>query len=185
MRNQTPLAPGDVGNPEAKRLVRIAAERWRESAELAQRQETEGLPIPAHFGDASEAVHYAQDHKFALYWQGTHAFTKRQRELGDRFVARPVFTSKGATYVGLVPLDEQEKASEKENVLTGVGVLLQHLRQIPAPRTAWIIHIVRNLLRALGGDLTKPVDQFCVPATFLNQTIKTVATVTLPRGAKH
>ena len=84
------------------------------SAELAQRQETEGLPIPAHFGDASEAVHYAQDHKFALYWQGTHAFTKRQRELGDRFVARPVFTSKGATYVGLVPLDEQEKASEKE-----------------------------------------------------------------------
>ena len=114
MRNQTPLAPGDVGNPEAKRLVRIAAERWRESAELAQRQETEGLPIPAHFGDASEAVHYAQDHKFALYWQGTHAFTKRQRELGDRFVARPVFTRKGATYVGLVPLDEQEKASEKE-----------------------------------------------------------------------
>ena len=90
------------------------AQRWRELAELAQRQETEGPPIPHRFRDASEAVHYAQDHKFALYWQGTHAFTKRQRELGDRFVARPVFTRKGATYVGLVPLDEQENVSGKE-----------------------------------------------------------------------
>ena len=112
MRNQTPLA--DARNPEAKRSARIAAQRWRELAELAQRQKTEGPPIPAHFGDASQAVHYAHDHKFALYWQGTHIFAKRQRELGDRFVARPVFTRKGATYVGLVPLDEQEKASGKE-----------------------------------------------------------------------
>ena len=114
MRNQTPLAPGDARNLEAKRLARIAAQRWREVAELARRQKTEGPPIPAHFGDASEAVHYAQEHKFALYWKGTHAFAKRQRELGDRFVARPVFTRKGATYVGLVPLNEQEKASAKE-----------------------------------------------------------------------
>jgi hypothetical protein len=66
-------------------------------------------PIPAHFSDASEAVHYAQEHGFALYWKGTHAFAKRQRELGDRFVTRPVFTRKGATYVGLLSL-EQEKA---------------------------------------------------------------------------
>ena len=87
--------------PEAKRLARNAAQRWRELADVAQR-------------DASESVHYAQDHKFALYWKGTPAFAKRQRELGDSFVARPVFTRKGATYVGLVPLDEQEKASEKE-----------------------------------------------------------------------
>ena len=114
MRNQTPPALGDARNLEAKRLARIAAQRWREVAELARRQKTEGPPIPAHFGDASEAVHYAHDHKFALYWQGTHIFAKRQRELGDRFVARPVFTRKGATYVGLVPLDEQEKASGKE-----------------------------------------------------------------------
>ena len=49
-----------------------------------------------------------------LYWKGTHAFVKRQCELGDRFVARPVFTRKGATYVGLVPLDEQENASGGE-----------------------------------------------------------------------
>jgi hypothetical protein len=101
--------------PEARHLARIAAQRWRELAELAQRREAEGPPIPVHFGDANEAVHYAQDHKFALYWKGTHAFAKRQRELGNRFVARPVFTRKGATYVGLVPLDEQEKASGKES----------------------------------------------------------------------
>jgi hypothetical protein len=101
-------------NLEAKRLARIAAQRWRELAELAQRQEREAPPIPVRFRDASEAVQYAQDHKFALYWKGTHAFAKRQRELGDRFVARPVFTRKGSTYVGLVPLDEQEKAGGKE-----------------------------------------------------------------------
>jgi hypothetical protein len=29
-------------------------------------------------------------------------------------VARPVFTRKGATYVGLVPLDEQENARGEE-----------------------------------------------------------------------
>ena len=31
-------------------------------------------------------------------------------------------------------------------------------------------------LWAVGGDLAKPVDQLCLPATLLNQTIKTVAT---------
>jgi hypothetical protein len=69
---------------------------------------TTGPPIPTHFSDANEAVHYAQEHGFVLYWKGTHAFAKRQRELGDRFVARPVFTRKGATYVGLVPLVARE-----------------------------------------------------------------------------
>ena len=62
---------------------------------------TTGPPIPTHFSDANEAVHYAQEHGFVLYWKGTHAFAKRQRELGDRFVTRPVFTRKGATDVGL------------------------------------------------------------------------------------
>ena len=96
-------------DPKAKRFAQVAAQRWRELAELAERREAEGPPIPIRFGDASEAVNYAQDHKFALYWKGTHAFAKRQRELGDRFVARPVFTRKGSTYVGLVPLDRQKK----------------------------------------------------------------------------
>ena len=100
--------------PDAKRLARTAAQRWRELAELAERQETEGAPIPPHFRDASEAVHYAQAQGYLLYWKGTPAFTKRQRELGDRFAALPVFTRKGMTHVSLVPLDEQVKASEKE-----------------------------------------------------------------------
>ena len=99
--------------PEAKRLARTAAQRWRELAELAQCQEAEGPPIPVRFGDADEAVHYAQNHKCALYWKGAHAFAKQERELGDRFVARPVFTRKGSTYVGLVPLDKQKKAGGK------------------------------------------------------------------------
>ena len=92
----------------------LAAQRWRKLAELAQRQETEGAPIPTYFRDGSEAVHYAQAQGYVLYWKGTHAFARRQRELGDCFVARPVFTRKGATYVGLVPLDDQENASGKE-----------------------------------------------------------------------
>ena len=101
-------------DPAAQRFAQAAAQRWRALAELAQHQETDGPPIPHRFRDASEAMHYAQNHKFALYWKGTHAFAKRQSELGEHFVARPVFTRKGPTYVGLVPLDEQEKASEKE-----------------------------------------------------------------------
>jgi hypothetical protein len=101
-------------DPKAKRFAQAAAQRWRELAELAQRQETEGPPIPVRFRDASEAAQYAQDHKFVLYWKGTPAFAKRQRELGDRFVARPVFTRKGTTDVGLVPLDEQENARGEE-----------------------------------------------------------------------
>ena len=101
-------------DPAAQRFAQAAAQRWRALAELAQHQETDGPPIPHRFRDASEAMHYAQDHKFALYWKGTHAFAKRQSELGEHFVVRPVITRKGPTYVGLVPLDEQEKASEKE-----------------------------------------------------------------------
>jgi len=103
----------EARTPEAKRLARTAAQRWRELAEVAERREAEGPPIPVRFGDVDEAVQYAQNHKFALYWKGTHAFAKRQRELGERFVSRPVFTRKGSTYVGLVPLDKQKKAGGK------------------------------------------------------------------------
>ena len=75
---------------------------------------TSGSPLPAYFRNPSEAILYAKEHKFALYLQGMHAFAKWQRELGDRFVARPVFTRKGATYVRLVALDEQDNPSEEE-----------------------------------------------------------------------
>jgi hypothetical protein len=34
---------------------------------------------------------------------------------------------------------------------------------------------VRDLLWAVGGDLIKPVDQLCVPATLLDQPINTIA----------
>ena len=74
---------------------------------------TSGSPLPAYFRNPSEAILYAKEHKFALYLQGMHAFAKWQRELGDRFVARPVFTRK-ATYVRLVALDYQDNPSEEE-----------------------------------------------------------------------
>ena len=53
---------------------------------------------------------------------------------------------------------------------------LQHFRQIGTPRTAWIVHVVRNLLWAVGGDFTEPVDQLSIAATLLDQTIKTITT---------
>ena len=84
---------------------------WRSLPSVKRRR---ALRSRAYFCDASEAVHYAQAQGYLLYWKGTPAFTKRQRELGDRFAALPVFTRKGMTHVSLVPLDEQEKASEKE-----------------------------------------------------------------------
>ena len=53
---------------------------------------------------------------------------------------------------------------------------LQHPRQIGTPRTAWIVHVVCNLLGAVGGDFTEPVDQLGIAATLLDQTIKTITT---------
>ena len=133
-------------------------------AEIAQRQETEGTPIPHRFRDASEAVHYARDHKFALYWKGTHAFAKRQSELGEHFVARPVFTRKGPTYVGLVPSTSKRTRAEK-NRLNWRGTLLQHLRQIRALRPAPVIPVYGMAFGTTGGNIVEPVGQLGICAT--------------------
>jgi hypothetical protein len=55
-------------------------------------------------------------------------------------------------------------------------------------RTASIIHIVRNLLRALGCKLSEPISEFCIAATLLDETIQPVIAVTpafLTTHAKH
>ena len=44
----------------------------------------------------------------------------------------------------------------KRTVLTGG---LQHPRQIPAPRTAWVIQIACKLLRALGCQFIEPINE--------------------------
>ena len=62
---------------------------------------------------------------------------------------------------------------------------LQYPRQIPAPRTAWIIHIVRNLLRALGCQFIEPIDELGIAATFLDEPRKEVATISTAFGAVH
>jgi hypothetical protein len=36
---------------------------------------------------------------------------------------------------------------------------LQHLRQLGALRTARIIHVAGNLLRAFGGEFIEPIDE--------------------------
>ena len=62
----------------------------------------------------------------------------------------------------------------KRTVLTGG---LQHPRQIPAPRTAWIIHVVCNLLRALGCQFIEPIDDLAIAATVTNETGEDIATI--------
>ena len=54
---------------------------------------------------------------------------------------------------------------------------LQYPRQIPAPRTAWIIHIVRNLLRALGCQFIEPINELGVAATFFDEPREAIATM--------
>jgi len=73
-----------------------------------------GQEISSMFAALRQRDHPLRPRAQVPFWKGTHAFAKRQRELGDRFVARPAFTRKWATYIGLAPLDEHENASEEE-----------------------------------------------------------------------
>ena len=41
---------------------------------------------------------------------------------------------------------------------------LQGPRQIPAPRTAWIIHVAGNLLWAFGSEFSEPINELGVTA---------------------
>ena len=100
-------------DPKAKRFAQVAAQRWRELAELAQHQETDGPPIPHRFRDASEAMHYAQatgSRSTGRAPRLCEAAARTGRAL--RGAAR--VHSQGSDLRSLVPLDEQEKASEKE-----------------------------------------------------------------------
>jgi hypothetical protein len=62
---------------------------------------------------------------------------------------------------------------------------LQHPRQIRAFRTAWVVHVVRNVPLTLGGDLIEPIDKLRVTATTLDQMIYSVATGAATLGASH
>jgi len=49
-------------------------------------------------------------------------------------------------------------------------------RQIRTPRPAWIIHIVGNLLRAVGCEFIQPIDDFAVAASLFDQALHLIAT---------
>jgi hypothetical protein len=55
--------------------------------------------------------------------------------------------------------------------------VLQHFRQIPASRTAWIIHIECNLLRAFGCQFIEPIDELGIAATLTNETGEDIAAI--------
>jgi hypothetical protein len=55
--------------------------------------------------------------------------------------------------------------------------VLKHPRQILASRTAWIIHVVCNLLRALGSQFIEPIDELGIAATVTNETGHDIAAI--------
>ena len=59
-----------------------------------------------------------------------------------------------------------------------VGLVpLQHLRQILAPRTASIVHVVCSLLRTLGRQFIEPINELGITAALLNETAQAVTTI--------
>ena len=55
--------------------------------------------------------------------------------------------------------------------------VLQHPRQIPAPGTAWVIHVVRNLLWALGSQFIEPINDLGIPATITSEAGEDIAAI--------
>ena len=62
--------------------------------------------VPDQFQHAAEVILWAQKYRYEMHWLNTAGFAKRQRELGDRFIVRPVLKRpgkrSGMTSVGLV-----------------------------------------------------------------------------------
>jgi len=54
----------------------------------------------------------------------------------------------------------------KQKRIFAKPVALQHPRQVRKASAAWIVHIVRLLLWAVGGDFVEPIDQLAVPSAF-------------------
>ena len=63
--------------------------------------------VPDQFQHAAEVILWAQRHRYEMHWLDTAGFARWQRELGDRFIVRPVLKRSGKrssmTSVGLVP----------------------------------------------------------------------------------
>lgn len=68
---------------------------------------------------------------------------------------------------------------------TAVKPGLQHLRQILAARTAWIIHIVCNLLRALGGQFIEPINELGIAAPLVDKPGEAIAAISPALLAGH
>ena len=52
---------------------------------------------------------------------------------------------------------------------------LQHLRQLRAPSAARIVHVVREFLRTVGGDLIKPIAHLGIAAPVINEPLQGIA----------
>ncbi|MGB9211228.1 MAG: hypothetical protein WCB78_24430, partial [Pseudolabrys sp.] len=64
-------------------------------------------------------------------------------------------------------------------------VPLQHLRQLRTLRTTWIVHVVCNLLWTLGCQFIEPINELCITATLLDETVKPVTTIAPKFVATH
>jgi hypothetical protein len=54
-----------------------------------------------------------------------------------------------------------------------------------ALRTARVIHVAGNLLRAFGGQFIEPIDDLGAPAPLIDETGQTIAAVSPTLAASH
>lgn len=52
---------------------------------------------------------------------------------------------------------------------------LQHPWKIRAPRGAWVVPVMRALLRAVGSDLVEPVNHLGVTAAVVDKVLQVIA----------
>ena len=55
---------------------------------------------------------------------------------------------------------------------------LQHLRQLWALRAAWIVHVVCNVLWAVGCKFIEPIDHLGIAAPLINEASQSVTAIT-------
>ena len=88
--------------------------------------------VPDQFQHAAEVILWAQRHRYEIHWLNTAGFAKRQRELGDRFIVRPVLKRpgkrSGMTSVGLVS-PEIWKAEWQADALLRAALAAQRMER--------------------------------------------------------
>ena len=66
---------------------------------------------------------------------------------------------------------------QRRNVLRWVVLSAKTPSPNPAPSTARIIHVAGNLLQALGCKFIEPINELCITATLLDETVQLITAI--------